>query len=292
MSYGSAQRRTRPTMHQQASGLASATGSHGDASIDVHGVRKTYKTLDGDVEAIRDATFRVESGELVAVVGPSGCGKSTLLKMVAGLIPYDEGSIQVAGVPAQAANPDVGIMLQSPVLFPWRTVLENVLLPTEVFGMDRTIAVRRANEMLDLVGLAGFEAKHPWELSGGMQQRVSLCRLLVFEPSILLMDEPFGSLDEFTRERLNSEIAMLQEQSHRTVLYVTHNITEAIFLADRVVAMSARPGRVLGIVYSRLPRPRSLEMLRTETMAQLVGEVRDMLQIDHAAPEPRRGDEQ
>jgi NitT/TauT family transport system ATP-binding protein len=277
---------------QQDSGLVPATGSHRDASIDVDGVRKTYKTRDGDVEAIRGATFRVESGELVAVVGPSGCGKSTLLKMVAGLIPYEEGTIRVAGAPARAGNPDVGIMLQSPVLFPWRTVLENVLLPTEVFGMDRATAVRRAKEMLELVGLSDFEAKHAWELSGGMQQRVSLCRLLVFEPSILLMDEPFGSLDEFTRERLNSEIAMLQEELHRTVLYVTHNITEAIFLADRVVAMSARPGRVLGTVDSRLPRPRSLEMMRTETMVQLVGKVRDMLQIDHVAPEPKRGEEQ
>ena len=232
---------------------------------------------------MRDVSFDVRAGEFISLVGPSGCGKSTILKMVAGLIPYEGGSIEVSGSPPRAGRREIGIMLQSPVLFPWRTVMNNVLLPIQVFRMDAAEGRRRAQEILDLVGLSGFEQKHPWELSGGMQQRVNLCRLLVFEPAVLLMDEPFAALDEFTRERLNNELASLHEQLHRSVLYVTHNIPEAVFLSDRIVVMGTQPGRVLGIIEVDLPRPRSIEILDSEPVVELVRGVRHMFHVEGVA---------
>ena len=168
-------------------------------------------------------------------------------------------------------------MFQAPVLLPWRTVLNNVLLPTEIFKLDREPATKRAHELLELVGLGGFEEKHPWELSGGMQQRASLARVLVADPDILLMDEPFSALDEFTRERLNLELARIHESFHRTVLYVTHNIEEAVFLSDRVVVMKPHPGEILEIVETKLPRPRKLEVLQEPGTLELVIKIRRML---------------
>jgi NitT/TauT family transport system ATP-binding protein len=251
-------------------------------AIDVSDLGKIYQTRNGPVEAVRRANFSVDRGEFVSLVGPSGCGKSTILHIVAGLLECESGTVKVGGSPAQAGRRDVGIMLQRPVLFPWRTVTQNVLLPTQVFKIDRRGEQRealrkRAAELIKLVGLEGFEEKYPWELSGGMQQRASLARLLVFEPEILLMDEPFAALDEFTRERLNSELARLHETLGRTVLYVTHNIQEAVFLSDRVVVMKPRPGEVLEIVDIPLERPRRIEMVAEAETAALVGRIRRKL---------------
>jgi NitT/TauT family transport system ATP-binding protein len=250
-------------------------------SVDIRGVSKTYTTRGGLVEAVRDVSFAIESGELVSLVGPSGCGKSTLLKMAAGLIPFDEGEIDVLGTPAREGRREVGIMLQSPVLLPWRTVRKNVLLPLEIIGRTPGDRKQRVQETLELVGLAGFEDTYPWELSGGMQQRVSLSRLLVFEPDVLLMDEPFAALDEFTRERLILEIAGVHERLHRSVLYVTHNISEAVFLSDRVFVMTARPGIVRGVTPISLPRPRTPEMLYSHELTDLTLEVRKLLSEGH-----------
>jgi NitT/TauT family transport system ATP-binding protein len=249
----------------------------GALAIDVQALGKTYETRGGSVEAVRAASFQVREGEFVALVGPSGCGKSTILHIVAGLIPRTSGNVLVGGAEARSGRRDVGIMLQRPVLLPWRTVLANVVLPTEMFKIDPRVAEQRARELLTMVGLEGFEDKHPWELSGGMQQRASLARLLVFDPEILLMDEPFAALDEFTRERLNGELAALHERFGRSALYVTHNIQEAVFLADRVVVMTPYPGEVLDVVAIDLPRPRSIDMLNLPRTAELVAEIREAL---------------
>jgi NitT/TauT family transport system ATP-binding protein len=264
---------------QAAAGAATSTTQ---PAISVTELSKVYATRGGAVEALRRATFEVNRGEFVSLVGPSGCGKSTLLHIAAGLLEDSGGGVQVAGTPAKAGRRDVGIMLQRPVLFPWRTVLQNVLLPAQVFkifgrGAEREKMTARAQELIELVGLQGFEEKYPWELSGGMQQRASLARLLVFEPEILLMDEPFAALDEFTRERLNSELASLHEDLGRTVLYVTHNIQEAVFLSDRVVVMKPRPGEVLEIVDIPLERPRRIEMVAEAQTAELVARIRTKL---------------
>jgi NitT/TauT family transport system ATP-binding protein len=279
-------------LHLAAQSDAAGTGDAGHA-IEITRLGKTYKTRHGLVEALRSATFSVRRGEFVSLVGPSGCGKSTLLHIVAGLLEGDGGDVQMAGIPAKAGRRDVGIMLQRPVLLPWRSVLGNVMVPMEVFklgrrGADREKAKARARELLELVGLEGFEEKHPWELSGGMQQRASLARLLVFEPEILLMDEPFAALDEFTRERLNSELARLHESLGRTVLYVTHNIQEAVFLSDRVVVMKPRPGEILDIVDIPLERPRRIEMIAEAETAELVNRIRRKLGFEEQ--EAKRGD--
>jgi NitT/TauT family transport system ATP-binding protein len=268
--------RHAPTRRQADAGLA----------MSVRGLSKTYRTRKGEVEALRDASIEVGEGEFISLVGPSGCGKSTLLKLAGGLIEPTAGSVTIGGEPAREGRPEIGIMFQSAVLLPWRTVIENVLLPTQIFGLDKRESRRRAHEILELAGLKGFEDHHVWELSGGMQQRVSLCRLLVFEPKVLLMDEPFAALDEFTRERLNLEIATLHERLRRTILYVTHNIIEALFLSDRVVVMTNRPGRILGVVESPLPRPRTLDMVMSEEAAATARDIRGMLDMHTLVAEP------
>jgi NitT/TauT family transport system ATP-binding protein len=257
----------------------------GAPTIEIRSLSKIYETRRGAVEAVRDASLEVDQGEFVALVGPSGCGKSTILKIVAGLVPYESGAVMVGGSPAGEGRRDVGIMLQTPVLFPWRTVMKNVLLPAEVLGLDMKAARVRAEEMLKVVGLEGFSDQYNWELSGGMQQRASLARLLVTEPEILLMDEPFSALDELTRETLIIELARLHESLKRSLLYVTHNVLESVYLSDRVVVMSARPGEIVGIVDIDLPRPRKIEVLNSPRAAELAGEVRTMLHkaegVDH-----------
>jgi NitT/TauT family transport system ATP-binding protein len=264
---------------------AFAAGDHVDGSgarrvIAVESLSKAYRTRTGVVEAVRDASFDIVDSEFVSLVGPSGCGKSTILKIVAGLIPWERGSVEVLGSPARAGRPEVGIMLQSPVLLPWRTVLKNVLLPIEIFKGDHSAARERARQLLGEVGLAGFEGPYPWELSGGMQQRASLARLLVLDPALLLLDEPFSALDEFTRERLTLELAKLHTELQRSVLYVTHNIAEAVFLSDRVVVMTSHPGRIIDVVHVDLPHPRSLEMMSDPRTAKLVGQIRSMFQSE------------
>ncbi len=260
----------------------------GGRAITVTDCRKIYETKGGKVEAVRTASFDVKEGEFVALVGPSGCGKSTLLQICAGLIPWNSGSVEVGGMQAKPGRQDVGIMFQSSVLLPWRTVITNILLPTEIFGLNQKESKQKARDLIELVGLSGFEDKHPWELSGGMQQRASLARALVFDPDIMLMDEPFASLDEFTRERLNIELARLHESLGRSVLYVTHNIQEAVFLADRVVVMKPHPGEVLDIITTDLPRPRLTQILDEARTVELVIKIRRMLYVDGAVPEEER----
>ncbi|MFT4265478.1 MAG: ABC transporter ATP-binding protein [Nocardioides sp.] len=247
------------------------------AAISVRNLGKVYETKSGLVEAVKDVSFDVRRGEFVSLVGPSGCGKSTILHIVAGLLDHTGGSVEVAGAPARSGRRDVGIMLQRPVLMPWRSVLDNVLLPAELFKLDKRTARARAEELLELVGLESFAHKHVWELSGGMQQRASLARVLVAEPDILLMDEPFSALDEFTRERLNAELARLHESLGRSSLYVTHHISEAVFLSDRVVVLKPRPGEVVEIVEVTIPRPRQIRSITSHESTELAASIRDLL---------------
>jgi NitT/TauT family transport system ATP-binding protein len=245
--------------------------------ISLSGVSKVFKTKEGPFQALQDIDLEIHRGEFIALVGPSGCGKSTLLHTVAGLIEPSEGTAEVAGAPPAAGRSDIGIMLQKPVLLPWRDVLRNVLLPVEVLKLDRKEATERARSLLHAVGLDGFENKHVWELSGGMQQRVSLVQSLVADPPILLMDEPFSAVDEFTREKLYQDLMTLHETLGRTTLYVTHNMFEAVLLSDRVVAMKARPGEIVEVIDIDLPRPRHMSIQDDPHSAELVTKVRAAL---------------
>ncbi|GFM16672.1 MULTISPECIES: ABC transporter ATP-binding protein [Mycobacteriaceae] len=246
--------------------------------ISVSGASRTYPTRNGgDVVALTDVDLTVHKGDVVSLVGPSGCGKSTLLKMIAGLVEPSTGAVTINDKPASAGRADCGIMLQSPVLLPWRSTLDNILLPVEVLRLDRSAARARAMDLIEMVGLRGFEHKQPWELSGGMQQRASLARLLIFEPDVLLMDEPFAALDEFTRERLDQEVASMQRRLNRTIVYVTHNISEAVALSDEVVVMTPRPGQVVDRVTVDLPKPRTPEVMDSQEAVALVAAIRKTL---------------
>jgi NitT/TauT family transport system ATP-binding protein len=242
-------------------------------------LHKVYRTPARELLALEDVSFSVEVNEFVTLVGPSGCGKSTLLKIVGGLLDRTAGEVLFKGEPVQGPRRDIGIMFQTPVLFDWRTTLENVLLPTEILGLDRAESLRRARAALTMVDLEGFEDSYPSQLSGGMQQRVSLSRVLVYEPDLLLMDEPFGALDEFTRERLNLEIQRIWMQSRKTVLFVTHNIAEAVFLSDQVLVMTPRPGRLARVVRVPFPRPREIRLMKSVEFASLVFEIREVLGV-------------
>ena len=224
-------------------------------------VEKTYRTRRGDlVHAVEDVSLEVGDNEFVTLVGPSGCGKSTLLKLVAGLVPVTQGEIRVREQVVREPFPDVGFVFQQPVLLPWRSVLDNVLFSVEMLGLDLRQYRKPAGDLLELTGLAGFETKYPHELSGGMQQRVAICRALLPDPSLLLMDEPFGALDAMTREEMSLELLRIWEERRKTILFVTHSIPEAILLADRVVVMSSRPGRIARVISVDLPRPRTMDM--------------------------------
>jgi NitT/TauT family transport system ATP-binding protein len=228
--------------------------------IEVRGLFKTYKTRGGRITALENVDLEIGTNEFVTLVGPSGCGKTTLLKLVNALIKPSRGQLIYDGRPLTKPPKDVGMVFQQPVLLPWRTVKDNVLLPAEILGLELTAAHQRALDLLGLVGLAGFEDRYPNELSGGMQQRVAICRALIHNPSLLLMDEPFAALDAMTREELGFELLRIWEVHKKTVVFVTHNIPEAILLADRVVAMSPRPGRVERVIPIELGRPRTLDM--------------------------------
>jgi NitT/TauT family transport system ATP-binding protein len=209
------------------------------------------------VEALRNIDLEVHEGEFVAAIGRSGCGKSTLLRLIAGLIPATSGQISIAGVPVSKPLPDVGMMFQRPALLPWRSVLDNVLLPVEIFGWPRAKHRQHAHELLDMVGLKDFDKRLPHELSGGMQQRVALCRALIARPKVLLMDEPFSALDALTRAELAVELQRVHMELGATIVFVTHSVQEAVLLADRVAVLTARPGKVREIVSVDIPRPRS-----------------------------------
>jgi NitT/TauT family transport system ATP-binding protein len=245
-----------------------------EVGVVVDGVSKRFE---GGVVALQNASFTAAQGEFVALVGPSGCGKSTLLRMVAGLLPRSEGSILFKNEQITEPRADIGFMFQKPTLLPWKTALQNVLIPAQVKKQEKQDATRRAMEFLSLVGLNGFEHQFPSRLSGGMQQRVALARLLMTGADLMLLDEPFGALDEFTRERLNLELIRIHSELARTTLFVTHNISEAIFLADKVVVMSARPGRVEKVVNVPFPRDRAMEITRTPEFNDMVFGIRSLL---------------
>jgi len=250
------------------------------AVVSLGGVSKRYAAQGGPgVIALAPIDLDVHPGEFVSLIGPSGCGKSTLLRIIGDLVPATEGQVLVNGKPAHQArlDRDYGIVFQDPVLYDWRTVARNISLPLEMLGWDRQRRASRVAEMLDLVELGGFEGHYPWQLSGGMQQRVSIARALSFSPALLLMDEPFGALDEMTRERLNGELLRIWQQSGCTIVFVTHSITEAVFLSTRVVVMSARPGRVIGIVEIDVPQPRTMDTREEPRFFELVTEVRERL---------------
>jgi NitT/TauT family transport system ATP-binding protein len=227
---------------------------------------------------VRDASFELADGEFVSLVGPSGCGKSTLLSILAGLLPPSSGSVSVLGRPVEAPVTDVGVVFQQPLLLPWRSVLRNVLLQIEARRLDTEGFRDRALELLDRVGLDGFSDQHPAALSGGMSQRVSICRALIHDPPLLLMDEPFGALDALTREQMMLDLQALWLERRKSVLFITHSIPEAVFLSDRVVVMTPRPGRVSKVLDIDLPRPRTLEVEGTPEFTAYVQGIRSVFE--------------
>jgi NitT/TauT family transport system ATP-binding protein len=248
--------------------------------VSLAGVEKEFALSGGaTMTALTGIDLDLRRGEFVSLIGPSGCGKSTLLRLIGDLTQPTAGSVSENGKPAPQArlDRDYGMVFQAPVLFDWRTVEENVRLPLELTGQERSARDARVAEMLELVELPDFARHYPYQLSGGMQQRVAIARALTFSPAILLMDEPFGALDEMTRERMNSEVLRIWEQTGITVVFVTHSIPEAVFLSSRVVVMSARPGRITQIVEIDLPRPRGLETRESRRYFEMVTEVREAL---------------
>jgi NitT/TauT family transport system ATP-binding protein len=246
--------------------------------VEIQGVSKEFK---GGTVALQDIDLQIEQGEFVSLIGPSGCGKSTLLRVIGDLIEPSRGAVTVNGKSARQARQDhdYGIVFQDAVLYNWRTVAKNVALPLELAGWSRERRQARVEEMLDLVELRGFADHHPWQLSGGMQQRVSIARALSFDPALLLMDEPFGALDEMTRERMNAELLRIWEASKSTVVFVTHSIAEAVFLSTRIVVMSARPGRISKVIPVDLPQPRGTATREEPRFFELATEVREALHL-------------
>ena len=249
------------------------------AMIVLEHVTQWFDAAAGRTTALQDVSLRIAPGEFVSLIGPSGSGKSTLLRIIGDLIPPSEGQVQVNGKSPRAARRarDYGIVFQSPVLYDWRTVRRNVELPLEVMGYPRREWTPRAGRMLELVGLQQFREHYPWQLSGGMQQRVAIARALAFSPPILLMDEPFGALDELTRERMNQELLTIWAQTQNTVVFVTHSIPEAVFLSSRVVVLTPRPGRIEAIVPIDLPHPRNAGTRRDPRFFDLITRVRSAL---------------
>jgi NitT/TauT family transport system ATP-binding protein len=249
--------------------------------ISIQNMNKTFRAADGTtVHALQDINLEVEQGEFISLIGPSGCGKSTLLRIVADLIQPSGGTVTVSGKTAEQARKDreYGFVFQSPTLYDWRTVIKNVQLPLEIMKYPKEKRDQRARDMLRLVELGEFENKYPWQLSGGMQQRVSIARALAFQPGILLMDEPFGALDEMTRERMNNELLRIWGSIEKmTVIFVTHSISEAVYLSSRVVVLSPRPGRIAEIIDINLPRPRGPETRDMEDYFHLTSRVRHAL---------------
>jgi NitT/TauT family transport system ATP-binding protein len=269
-----------PGVASEAGSGAVAPTPESDVVLKAEGLSKTYITRLGEpVLALDEIDFEIRAGEFIALVGPSGCGKSTLLNLIGGLIQRTSGSLSFRGQNLSKPLPQVGMMFQSPILFPWRTALENVLLPTDIRKQKRADHAERAGALLKLVGLGGFTEKYPRELSGGMQQRVALARLLLQDPELMLLDEPFGALDEFTREAMNFELLDIWSGSGKTAVLVTHNIQEAIFLSDRVFVMTPRPGRLAKIVETGLPRPREIKMTRESRFQDAVFEIRSLLGV-------------
>jgi NitT/TauT family transport system ATP-binding protein len=249
--------------------------------IHLAGVRKVYRTRGADFLAVSEATFDVEDGELVALVGPSGCGKTTLLKILAGLHSYESGEVRI-GSASQPFDParDIGMVFQQPLLLKWRRILDNVLLPAEILGLPLAESRERARELLALVGLRGSEEKFPYELSGGMQQRAAIARALIHDPKLILMDEPFGALDAMTREKMNLELLHIWRKAKKTIVFVTHGITEAVFLGTRVIVLTAGPARMADNFQVDLPHPRTLDMKTSETFGEYTRRVYRLLGME------------
>ena len=244
----------------------------------------TFQTNDGPVQALTDVDLTIGKGEFVSFIGPSGCGKTTLLRVIADLEKPTSGTISINGMtPEQAREKRAyGYVFQAAALFPWRTIERNVALPLEVIGLSRAEQAERIKRTLDLVNLIGFEKKYPWQLSGGMQQRVSIARALSFDPHLLLMDEPFGALDEIVRDHLNKQLLELWERTNKTICFVTHSIPEAVYLSTRIVVMSPRPGRVSDVIESTLPKQRPLHIRETPEFLAIAARVRDGLHAGHS----------
>ena len=237
----------------------------GASWISVADLNKVYFPKKSEpTHALSDINFSIKQGEFISVVGPSGCGKTTLLNILAGLIPKTSGSAKIAGHEVVKPLKEVGMVFQAPTLLPWRTIKENIMIPVEVQKLDKKSHLEQANQLINLVGLEGFENKYPNELSGGMQQRAGICRALVHSPAVLLMDEPFGALDAMTREYMNLELIRIWQESKQTIVFVTHSISEAVFLSDRVIVLSPRPGRIAEIVDINIPRTRDLAIMASD----------------------------
>jgi NitT/TauT family transport system ATP-binding protein len=256
-------------------------------TVDARNVSLTFKTGDGEVQALANVDLQITEGDFVSFIGPSGCGKTTLLRVIADLERPTAGTILVNGVSAGEARlrRQYGYIFQAPALYPWRTIERNVMLPLEIMGFDARERRARMERYLKLVNLSGFERKFPWQLSGGMQQRASIARALSFDPALLLMDEPFGALDEIVRDHLNEQLLRLWDQTGKTVVFVTHSIPEAVFLSTRIVVMSPRPGRIIDIIPCDFPRDRTLEIRETPEFLKIAQRVRSGLRSGHSYDE-------
>ncbi len=255
--------------------VAAAVEPDDDSWIELSGLHKVYRARRSEpTHALSGIDLLVRRGEFVSVVGPSGCGKTTLLKILAGLVPRTLGTARVAGREVDGPLPEVGMVFQAATLLPWRTIVQNVMVPVEVQRLDRSVYRERAGRLLEMVGLSGFEDRYPDELSGGMQQRAGICRALVHDPAVLLMDEPFGALDAMTREYMNVELLRIWRESGKTIVLVTHSIPEAVFLSDRVVVLSPRPGRIAEVVDIDIERPRDLSVMASDRAGVHVQRIR------------------
>ena len=252
--------------------------------VEANGLSLTFETADGPVHALSEVDLRVEHGEFVSLIGPSGCGKTTLLRAIADLEQPTAGRIEVNGVSPHQARLDrsYGYVFQAPALYPWRNIERNVTLPLEIMGMSRDERAACAARYLELVDLAGFGKKFPWQLSGGMQQRASIARALCFDPELLLMDEPFGALDEIVRDHLNEQLLKLWDKTRKTVVFVTHSIPEAVFLSTRIVVMSPRPGKIIDVIETNFPRDRSLDVRESPAFLEVAHRVREGLRAGHS----------
>jgi len=256
-------------------------------AVDVRDVSLTFETADGKVDALSHIDLAIATGEFVSFIGPSGCGKTTLMRVIADLEQPTSGTLLVNGFPAGEARRQraYGYVFQAPALYPWRTIEKNVMLPLEVMGYAESERRQRARRYLELVNLGGFERKFPWQLSGGMQQRASIARALSFDPALLLMDEPFGALDEIVRDHLNEQLLRLWNKTGKTVIFVTHSISEAVFLSTRIVVMSPRPGRIIDDIDCDFPRDRTLDIRETPEFLKIAHRVRMGLRSGHSYDE-------
>jgi len=250
-----------------------------NAAIEFRNVSKTFGTKKGGVLALSDISFDVKWGEFVSIVGPSGCGKTTLLRIAAGLVKPTSGKVFMNGKEVDSPQTNLGIVFQFPTLLPWRTVIDNILFQVEMRGLEKALYMDRCMELIKMVHLEGFEKKYPSQLSGGMQMRVALCRALIHDPPILLMDEPFRGLDALTQDTLDNELMRIWEATHKTVLFITHNLAEAVFLSDRVIVLSSRPGRILAELDIRIDRPRDPAVKHSYKFVSYVSELNKLIGV-------------